>query len=81
MTKERVPNFPFADFVTETFGTELRVGGGNMRATDFDSRLFSRILAISRIPLQNKHLCFPVFSLRLYLNGASASPAVDSTAG
>ena len=26
MTKERVPNFPFADFVTETFGTELRVG-------------------------------------------------------
>ena len=52
-----------------------------MRATDFDSRLFSMILAISRIPLQNRHLYFPVFSLRLYLNGASASPAVDSTAG
>ncbi len=52
-----------------------------MRATDFDSRLFSMILAIRRIRFQNRHLRFPVFSLRLYLNGASASPAVDSTAG
>ena len=81
MTKERVPNFPSLTSLPKLSAPNFALGGGNMRATDFDSRLFSMILAISRIPLQNRHLYFPVFSLRLYLNGASASPAVDSTAG